>query len=111
MAESRVKRENYRKFYKDYYGIDFDKNYDIHHIDFNHDNNDISNLILLPRELHQKYHELVQQLAFFKDFKRFTICKMNTTYTADILTEFAQVLKEISPWVARQEYLELMRSK
>lgn len=48
--------KNYRLKYKRYYGIDFDENYVIHHIDFNRQNNDISNLLLLPKELHQKYH-------------------------------------------------------
>lgn len=46
---------DYRKFYKDYYGIDFGSDYVIHHIDFNNDNNDISNLLLLPNKLYRRY--------------------------------------------------------
>lgn len=44
-----AKSFNYRKYYKDYYGIDFGKEFDIHHIDINRENNEINNLILLPK--------------------------------------------------------------
>lgn len=36
-----AKNFNYRKYYKEYYGIDFGSEYDIHHIDFDRSNNDI----------------------------------------------------------------------
>lgn len=51
--------ENYRKIYEDKCKIVIPKNYDIHHIDFNRNNNDIENLVMLPHELHTKYHELL----------------------------------------------------
>lgn len=50
---------NYRKFYKNYYGISFGKEYDIHHIDGNTENNNIKNLVLLPAQLHKRYHALL----------------------------------------------------
>lgn len=50
------KLKNYREKYKRYYEIDFDSDYVIHHIDFDRNNNDIGNLLLLPSELHQRYH-------------------------------------------------------
>lgn len=56
-----TKTKNYRLYYKKYYNIEFDKKYEVHHIDFNRDNNEISNLLLLPRELHQKYHNWLQE--------------------------------------------------
>ena len=34
---------NYRKLYKDYYGIDFDDYFEVHHIDRNRKNNKIDN--------------------------------------------------------------------
>lgn len=51
-----INPNNYRLKYKLYYNIDFDRKYVIHHIDGNHNNNEISNLILLPIDLHSKYH-------------------------------------------------------
>lgn len=47
---------NYRERYKKHYKINFGKEYDIHHIDFDRNNNSISNLLLLPKTLHLKYH-------------------------------------------------------
>lgn len=49
--------KNYKTKFKKYYGVEYNsKKYDIHHIDLNHNNNDIDNLMLLPKELHQRYH-------------------------------------------------------
>ena len=47
---------NYRKLYEKHYGIKIPPEYDIHHIDFNRDNNSIENLLLLPKDLHRKLH-------------------------------------------------------
>ena len=52
------KNTNYRKFYADYYGINWDhKRFQVHHIDGNRQNNSIENLVLLPTELHQLFHK------------------------------------------------------
>ena len=51
------KHSDYRKFYADFFGISWDrKKYQIHHIDGDRTNNKISNLILLPTELHKELH-------------------------------------------------------
>lgn len=54
---------NYRQIYKDYYGLEFGSDMVIHHIDFNHSNNDINNLLLLPREIHCQYHTIMTHLG------------------------------------------------
>ena len=47
--------------------------YEIHHIDFNKYNNDISNLIALPREQHKKYHACVNYMTgIVKIYKNMT---------------------------------------
>lgn len=48
--------KNYRKIYEAKCNIKIPKGYEIHHIDFNRENNDISNLVMLPKKLHQEYH-------------------------------------------------------
>jgi hypothetical protein len=53
---------SYREVYKSYYDIEFDDDYEIHHIDLNHKNDDIKNLMLLPKEIHQKYHLALSEL-------------------------------------------------
>jgi hypothetical protein len=59
------KRKNidYRQLYKDYYGIDFGDDMAIHHIDFDRTNNNIDNLLMLPKKLHAKYHWNVSALG------------------------------------------------
>lgn len=52
----KVTKSNYRQYYKEYYGIEFGKEFSVHHIDMNRDNNDISNLLLIPKELHHRLH-------------------------------------------------------
>jgi hypothetical protein len=99
--------KNYRLKYKRYYGVEFDSNYDVHHIDGNHENNKISNLLLLPKDLHQKYHELTQKLHYVGDLSKLTISKLSVWYTADLLMKLCEVLMNIRPWVARQEFLQL----
>ena len=48
---------NYIKLYERHYGITWNRQkYQIHHIDCNRENNEIENLILLPKELHQRIH-------------------------------------------------------
>ncbi len=47
---------NYRRIYEKHYGVKIPKDYDIHHIDEDRENNDPSNLLALPRQLHRKWH-------------------------------------------------------
>jgi len=47
---------NYRQLYKELVG-DIPKNWEIHHIDFNHDNNSIDNLIAVPSIVHMVIHQ------------------------------------------------------
>lgn len=53
---------NYRKYYEDKCNIKIPKDFEIHHIDGNRNNNNIKNLVMLPKELHQEYHYIVEKL-------------------------------------------------
>lgn len=50
--------KDYRRKYKRYYGIEFDRSYATHHIDGNRENNDMGNPLLLPTELRSRYRFL-----------------------------------------------------
>tara|TARA_R110002153_G_scaffold68962_3_gene182845 strand:+ start:1312 stop:1779 length:468 start_codon:yes stop_codon:yes gene_type:complete len=50
---------NYRKLYENYYNLKIPFNWEIHHIDANRENNDIKNLIMLPKQLHRALHNYV----------------------------------------------------
>ena len=53
---------NYRKFYEKQTNKKIPKDFDIHHIDFNRENNDIANLVAIPRQLHKKYHTIIVKM-------------------------------------------------
>lgn len=54
--ESKPKKINHKKLYESVHGK-IKENWDVHHIDWNHDNNDINNLIAIPKKLHQLTHK------------------------------------------------------
>ena len=47
----------YQYVWRSFYG-DIPEGYEIHHIDSNHENNDISNLTIMTRSEHHRYHAL-----------------------------------------------------
>lgn len=53
--------KNYRKIYEKKCNIKIPKGYEIHHIDFNRENNDIFNLVMLPKKLHSDYHKKLEK--------------------------------------------------
>lgn len=60
---------DYRKIYSEYYNLKWDsKLFEVHHIDRNKNNNDIKNLVLLPKKLHQEYHKTVCAVQY--DFEK-----------------------------------------
>lgn len=54
---------HYRIKYKKHFGIEFDENFEVHHIDLDRKNNDIDNLVLLPKELHEQYHSIINSIS------------------------------------------------
>ena len=50
---------DYRKKFKEYYRIEFSNDFHVHHIDLDRTNNDIENLMILPKKLHSSYHFLL----------------------------------------------------
>lgn len=98
---------NYRKKYKDYFKIHFGSEYDIHHIDFNHENNDIDNLLLLPKKLHRKLHDAKNIHAcivendnnIFADIVNQVTCSI----MAKSLLEVSNIYYELQQWVCMKE--------
>lgn len=106
--------KKYRSFYKKYYKIDFDNNFDIHHIDLNHDNNDINNLMLLPKKLHNKYHWLLNSVnnddnnIFQKTFNSIIQSSIlnGDNYNLKSIKELVEVIQECNIWYDYKLYLD-----
>jgi CRISPR/Cas system CSM-associated protein Csm2 small subunit len=64
-----MKNYQYRKIYESALHIEIEKDFAIHHIDFNRENNDITNLVALPRGLHNKYHLHLNILRQIRPFE------------------------------------------
>lgn len=99
----------YRKLYADFYGITWDhKEMEVHHIDYNHDNNDIGNLILLPRWLHKELHSTYSETRhvlsmscsthdFMKALAREHL-RVGMSLIGDALEKHMEVLAGCSHW-------------
>jgi len=99
--------KDYRKYYAKYYGIKWDtKAFDVHHIDRDRENNDIRNLVLLPKslhsELHRVYGEVDRMLAFssnpLMDAAKESLNPCGGYLTGDTLDEYLHILKRCQPW-------------
>lgn len=99
--------KNYREKYKRYYNIQFGREYVIHHIDGNRDNNNIENLLLLPLGLHSKYHF---QKAIVEGQPLPTRITGNVlhsqSYYLCCLDDFMETLKECNKWFDFKMYLD-----
>lgn len=111
MGQSSTKTQ-YRKFYKKYYKIDFSNDYVVHHIDGNRDNNNIENLVMLPKALHTKYHILKTLLeneeTIMQSFPTKIVgnCVGPENYHRQVVHEFEKVLDECNKWFDYKMFLE-----
>lgn len=103
--------KGYRNKYKHHYGIEFGKDYVIHHIDGDRSNNDISNLLLLPLSLHSKYHEYKKEFIINCDgeielgltYGQAMLRRMDLCYLDNLLS----VLKEIDIWIEHKHLADM----
>lgn len=106
----------YRELFKQYYKIDFDSNWEIHHIDLNHQNDNINNLMLLPSKLHKEYHNIIWELQGIADGEYIKISKIagnNTGYIAfeeKLIKRFYEVMWNVSRYTEFMMYLKTRNS-
>ena len=105
----KVTKNNYRKYYKEYYNIEFGIDMEVHHIDFNRDNNDIENLLLIPKDTHKLFHDSLYIFAYNIN-KMFDMLNTNfnslnedTSYYIDNLQNYIIALRNIQKWVFYKE--------
>lgn len=99
---------DYRKLYEENYGITIPSSYDIHHIDLNHDNNSLDNLLMIPHELHMRLHKCLQSglRSFAVESMSFAYCgsPSHCVYQAEALRDYADVYSALFYWSAKKEF-------
>lgn len=106
--------ENYRQKYMSEYGILPSKDYEIYHIDLNHSNNDMNNLVLLPKQLHHKYHSLLKCVENIEGdiFSKCLNAEIHSSvfcgdqFNLEMIKELADTLQECNKWYDYKLYLE-----
>lgn len=94
------KKFDYRQYYKDYFGIDFGPDMEVHHIDFDRSNNDIENLLLMPAKLHSQYHMRISQLGGAGSGMINPDMRISSnTYRTQALIGLGNVFDEVMEWV------------
>ena len=93
--------KNYRRIYEEYYGIKIPEGFIIHHIDSNRDNNNISNLLMLPKTLHSRYHFYLT--SFSIDY-----CKldMSLMYNLQALEGLASAVSDCAKWIVKKNNMD-----
>lgn len=103
--------ESYKQIYLTFYKTDIPKDWEIHHIDYCHTNNTPTNLVALPKALHQKLHRCYND--YIKVFKHFTLSDIklhtglqtNHTVFMEYLKNYLDVIEECIPYMNRRESL------
>ena len=98
---------DYKKLYAQTYGITWDADLEIHHIDRNRQNNNISNLILLPGYLHRELHNCLYESAFMSEqgttgdiIERMMerVFNYGNSYDQQVFLRLSYVLSECKRW-------------
>lgn len=98
---------DYREKFEDHYGVKIGNGYVIHHIDFDHSNNDIKNLMVLPAGLHTAYHGSMKHLKGKEGMIDLRLTPdINVRHIQVTIEHLIQTLKEIEWWIWYKNYLD-----
>lgn len=103
---------NYRKFYEEQTKTKLPKNFEVHHIDLNRENNDISNLVAIPKKLHQELHSRFDSLYIpenkFELLPQGILGTKGSGFNWFVFNQFKlyeEVCSEVSKWIDHRDYL------
>lgn len=101
--KKRTPRKSMRKFYEQQTGRKLPVDFDVHHIDFNPQNNDIRNLLAIPTKLHAKYHSTfssyyLNETFFIPQPWQYTISPCEIDVVLDGFKKMRDVYAELSGW-------------
>lgn len=105
---------DYRSYYEKMCDLKIPRNCEIHHINFNREDNNIRNLVMLPSKLHKDYHKKLENLKnsrFKLDEQIKSIIDFGINYNDFVLSErykeakaFVEVWYECIPFVSYRDY-------
>jgi len=93
-------KHNYREKYLEYFGLENNPKFQVHHLDLNRDNNNIYNLVLLPKTVHKRFHFFI---AGFKTREKGIITldlsnPFESMLEIETCAKVLPILKEIKKW-------------
>lgn len=101
--------KNYRKLFEQSYNIKIPDDMEIHHIDLDHNNNELENLMIIPKELHNEYHKVLSEF----ERTRIQIINIitgnelnNIVESENILISFLEIKKKCNKWLDFTRSLE-----
>ncbi len=97
-------KRNYVKHYEEYFGIEIPEGFVIHHIDGNRENNNIDNLIMIPKKLHARYHFFSRQIEAMK-----IAMDMDNVYKAWAFEGYSEVIKECKKYINQKYCMEMSK--
>lgn len=97
---------DYRYFYEKETCKELPKDFDVHHIDENRDNNNIDNLVAIPKWLHQKYH-LCKNNTQSLELSNIDLNINPASYMFHIesIIKYAECVEEIHKYLCYKKYL------
>lgn len=98
---------DYRKLYEKTFGIKIPRDYDIHHIDGDHHNDSLDNLLLLPRALHAELHraeDMFSRIIEVGDLRNFH--SMHARLNVTTLQDLADAIDQVSLWMNAKDIAE-----
>lgn len=105
---------DYRQYYKEYYNVDFGDDYVVHHMDFDDNNNDIYNLLMLPKKLYRRYMFYLNSLGATKESRGVTELDLKIEIEAGSVPDgmykmmggLCKTMEEIDYWVKVKSNLD-----
>lgn len=85
---------NYRKYYEKELKCKIPKGWHIHHIDLDRNNNEINNLVAIPKKLHEEFHRVHYEFTHFSEYKiEEIVCSYPSFYGyRDVLSQFTECI-------------------
>ena len=100
---------NSRKYYEGILKVKVPKDFDVHHIDCNNKNNDIRNLVALPKDIHARYHASKNQFNVSINSHNlelhFDTCNKGLYYYLKSMDCMNKSLSECFNYIAYRDYL------